>query len=180
MGCTEGVGEVNAGCWLCHVGSSCGCAWVMRACAGDCRDKQATLLARLHTADAPRALINHLVCPCLWRPACTGTCRHVQQVICSSDGKMVRHDLATGDTESVMELRGGEVKCAAFSPPPASAALQAVRRGQPQQLLLASGDQAVRLWDGETFAHRGDLPGGSGRVQVVAFNPDGRQLAAGG
>ncbi|KXZ53022.1 hypothetical protein GPECTOR_8g39 [Gonium pectorale] len=85
-------------------------------------------------------------------------------VTASSDGKVLRYDLATQELETVMELGGGEVKALAFS---------------PDGRILASADQQVRLWDAEEWDYAGDLQGGSGYMQSVAFSPDGRQLAVG-
>ena len=64
-----------------------------------------------------------------------------------------------------LEGHSFSVKAVAFSP-------------DGKQLVSASHDQTVRLWDAATGEQVKKLEGHSGKVKAVAFSPNGRRLAS--
>ena len=46
--------------------------------------------------------------------------------------------------------------------------------------MSGSKDQSIRIWDAETGKLRGTMTGHTGRVESLAFSPNGKILATGG
>src|SRR5262249_2567435 len=81
------------------------------------------------------------------------------------DGRVHRHDPATGQEEKGAPAHQDGVWGAALSP-------------DGKRLATAGGDGRVRLWDAATLEPLRDLRGHQNEVIAVAFTPDGKTLAS--
>jgi sugar lactone lactonase YvrE len=87
-------------------------------------------------------------------------------------------DLATGRTTATVSTGGTDIGAVAFSPD--GETVLTGGGGLINGRLLLSYDSRIRLWDADTGRSAGGLDGRRGKIEGLAFSPDGRTLAASG